>query len=51
MWAVYPIRWSALIVLALVAALLALACGGRSAKRPDSATSEDSGSAARSLKS
>jgi len=50
MWAVYPIRWSALIVLALVAALLALACGGRSAKRPDSATSEDSGSAARSLK-
>jgi endonuclease/exonuclease/phosphatase family metal-dependent hydrolase len=34
----------------LVAALLALACGERSAERPDVATSEDSGSEARSLK-
>lgn len=43
-------RWFALIVLALVAALLALACGGRSAQRPDVTTSEDGGSEARSLK-
>ena len=50
MWAVDPTRWSALTALALVAALLALACGGRSAERPDANKSEDSGSEARSLR-
>jgi endonuclease/exonuclease/phosphatase family metal-dependent hydrolase len=51
MWTVDPTRWSALAALVLVAALLALACGERSAERPDVATSEDSGSEeARSLK-
>ncbi len=50
MWAVDPTRWSALTALALVAALLALACGGRSAERPEGATGEDGGSEARSLK-
>ncbi len=34
----------------MVAALLALACGERSVERPDDATSDDSGSEARSLK-
>lgn len=50
MWIVDPARWSALAALALVAALLALACGERSVERPDDATSDDSGSEARSLK-
>src|ERR671917_1875159 len=51
MWAVDPTRWFALAALVLVAALLALACGERSAERPDVATNEDSGSEeARSLK-
>ena len=44
------LRWFAPTALALVAALLALACDGRSAERPDAATSEDGGSEARSLK-
>ena len=53
MWAVDPTRWSALTALALAATLLALACGGRSAERPDDVAtkSEDGGSEeARSLK-
>ena len=50
MWIVDPARWSALAALALVTALLALACGERSVERPDDATSDDSGSEARSLK-
>jgi endonuclease/exonuclease/phosphatase family metal-dependent hydrolase len=50
MWTVDPTRWSALAALVLVAALLALACGERSTERPDVATSDDSGSEARSLK-
>ncbi len=50
MWAVDPTRWSALTALALVAALLALACGGRSAERPGVAQGEDGGREAPSLK-
>ncbi len=51
MWAFDPTRWFALTVLVLVVALLATACGGRSAERPDAATGEDGGSEeARSLK-
>ena len=53
MWTVDPTRWSALTALALVAALLALACGERSAERPNvvANNSEDGKSEeARSLK-
>jgi endonuclease/exonuclease/phosphatase family metal-dependent hydrolase len=46
----FPIRWSMLTVLALVAALLSFACGGRSAERPEGATGEYGGSEARSLR-
>ncbi len=46
----FPIRWFTPTVLALVAALLAVACGGGSAERPDATPSEDGGSEARSLK-
>jgi endonuclease/exonuclease/phosphatase family metal-dependent hydrolase len=35
MWAVDPTRWSALTALALAATVFALACGERSAERPD----------------
>ena len=45
-----PIRWFALTVLALVVALLALACDGSSAERSEATKSEDGGSEARSLK-
>ena len=50
MWAVDPTRWFALTVLALVAALLAAACDGRSAQRPQVTPGEDGGSQAHSLK-
>ena len=50
MSAVDPIRWSALTILALVAAVLALACDGRSAEHPDGTTEGGGGIEAGSLK-
>ena len=53
MLAVDPIRWSTLAVLALMAALLAPACGGGSAERPDDLENKSEagkGEGARSLK-
>jgi endonuclease/exonuclease/phosphatase family metal-dependent hydrolase len=50
MSAVCQIRWSALTVLALVATMLAFACDGRSAERPDGTTTGGGGIEARSLK-
>ncbi len=50
MWAVDPTRLAALTVLALIAALLALACSGRSAESPDVSADENGGGKARSLK-
>jgi ABC-type glycerol-3-phosphate transport system substrate-binding protein len=43
MWTVDPTRWSALAALVLVAALLALACGERSAERPDDVANKSEG--------